>query len=85
MVNEFKQEIVNVQESSALVKSAKGNIYPVEIADRIRLSDRTPKIGDMAIVHRVNGKYYLYDFIPKQDETDSYLADVPLEDLGYDY
>ena len=36
-MNEFKQVIVNVQQSTALVESAKGNIYPVTIADRIRL------------------------------------------------
>ena len=84
-MNEFKQIIRNVQGSTALVESAKGTVYPVTIADRIRLSKRTPDVGDTGIVHRVNGKYYLYDFIPKVDETDSALASVPLEELGYDY
>ena len=81
----FKQVIKNVQQSTALVESGKGNIYPVVIADRIRLSDRTPEVGDIGIVHRVNGKYYLYDFESRPDETESYLADVPLEELGHDY
>ena len=81
----FKQVIKNVQQSTALVESSKGNIYPVVIADRIRLSNRTPKVGDIAIIHRVNAKYYLYDFKPKQDETDSRLAEVDLMDMGYDY
>jgi hypothetical protein len=84
-MNKFKQVIKNVQDSTALVESKKGNIYPVVIADRIRLSDKKPKVGDIGIVYRVNGKYYLYDFIPKPDETDSCLSKVPLEDLGYDY
>ena len=84
-MNKFKQVIVNVQQSSVQVKSASGNIYPVVTADRIRLSDRTPKKDDIGIVHRVNGKYYLYDFESRPDETESYLADVPLEELGHDY
>ena len=84
-MNIFKQVIKNVQQSTALVESRSGNIYPVVIADRVRLSDRKPQVGDTAIIHRVNGKYYLYDFEPRQDETESYLADVPLEDLGYGY
>ena len=81
----FKQVIKNVQQSTALVESSKGNIYPVVIADRIRLSNRTPEVGDIGIVHRVNGKYYLYDFEKRPDETDSYLAEVDLLDMGYDY
>lgn len=84
-MNEFKQRIVNVQQSTVQVQSASGNIYPVVIADRIRLSGRTPQKNDIGIVHRVNGKYYLYDFERRPDETDSYLADVPLEEFGYDY
>lgn len=84
-MNIFTQVIKNVQQSTALVESSKGNIYPVVIADRIRLSDKQPKVGDIAIIHRVNGKYYLYDFKPKQDETDSRLAEVDLMDMGYDY
>ena len=81
----FKQRIVNVQDSSVQVQSASGNIYPIVIADRIRLSDRTPEVGDTAIVHRVNGRYYLYDFEKKVDETDSYLAEVPYGDLYGEY
>lgn len=84
-LNKFKQIIRNVQGSTALVESSKGNVYPVTIADRIRLSGRMPKVNDTGIIHRVNGKYYLYDFIPKMDETDSLLANIPLEELGYDY
>ena len=86
-MNEFKQEIVNVQSSIVLVKSRKGNIYPTIVSDQVRLSSKgkNMKVGDTGVVHRVNGKYYLYDVIPKQDETTSYLAEVPLEDLGYDY
>jgi hypothetical protein len=84
-MNVFKQVIKNVQQSTALVESSKGNIYPVVIADRIRLSDRKPEVGDIAIIHRVNGRYYLYDFEKRVDETDSYLADVPYEDLYGEY
>lgn len=80
-MKEFKQRIVTVQQSTVQVQSASGNIYPVTIADRIRLSDRTPEVGDTAIVHRVNGRYYLYDFVKKVDETDSYLAEMPLDEL----
>lgn len=82
----FKQVIVNVQQSSVQVKSAKGNIYPIVIADRVRLNKNiTPEIGDIAIVHRVNGRYYLYDVEKRQDETDSYLSEVPIEDLIGEY
>ena len=84
-MNEFKQVIVNVQASTVLVKSAKGNIYPVIVSDKVRLSGKTIKKGDTGVVHRTNGKYYLYDVIPKQDETDSYLSNVPMEELGYEY
>jgi len=84
-MNEFKQVIVNVQQSTVLVKSAQGNIYPVVISDRVRLSENKPKKGDIGIVHRINGRYYLYDVEKKQDETKSYLADVPIEDLIGDY
>lgn len=84
-MNEFKQVIVNVQQSSVQVQSRTGNIYPIVIADRVRLSGKPINIGDTAVVHRVNGRYYLYDVIPKVDETDSYLANVPLEEIGYDY
>lgn len=84
-VTKFKQVIKNVQESTALVESSKGNIYPVVIADRIRLSDKKPEVGDIGIIHRVNGRYYLYDFKPRPDETDSLLAEVDLMDMGYDY
>ena len=85
-MNVFKQVIVNVQQSTAQVKSAKGNIYPVIIADRIRLNKNiTLEVGDIAIIHRVNGKYYLYDVEKRQDETSSYLAEVPIEDLFGEY
>ena len=84
-MNIFHQEIVNVQQSTAQVKSAKGNIYPVVIADRLRLSRKPINIGDTGVIHRVNGRYYLYDVIPKVDETKSYLAEVPLTDLIGDY
>lgn len=84
-MNVFKQIIKNVQASTCLVESKKGNIYPAVIADRVRLSGRIPKEGDIGIIHRVNGKYYLYDFEPRQDETKSLISDVPLEELGYDY
>lgn len=84
-MNEFRQVIVNVQDSTAMVESSKGNRYPVIISDKLRLSDKSINVGDTGIVHRVNGKYYLYDVIPKVDETDTYLAEVPIEDLigGY--
>lgn len=84
-MNEFKQLIRNVQSSTCLVESKKGNVYPVVIADRVRLSGKLPKVGDIGIVHRVNGKYYLYDFEPKKSEEKDLLEDVPLEELGYDY
>lgn len=84
-MNEFKQTIVSVQNSTVLVKSAKGNIYPVVIADKVRLSGKTINNGDIGVIHRVNGKYYLYDVEKKVDETSSYLANVPMEELGYDY
>ena len=84
-MNEFKQKIVNVQQSTVQVQSASGNIYPIVIADRVRFSGKPINAGDTAIVHRVNGRYYLYDVIPKVDETESYLADVPITDLIGDY
>lgn len=84
-MNEFKQVIRNVQDPTALVESAKGNVYPVTIADKVRYSGEMPEVNDIGIIHRVNGKYYLVDFIPKADETDSVLAEVPLDELGYDY
>ena len=84
-MNEFKQVIVNVQSSTVQVKSNRGNIYPVVISDQVRLSGKPIKKNDIGIIHRVNGRYYLYDVIPKVDETDSYLANVDLGDLGYEY
>ena len=84
-MNEFKQVIVNVQQSTAMVKSTSGNVYPVVISDRLRLSGKKINEGDTGVVHRVNGRYYLYDVIPKVDETESYLAEVPIEDLIGDY
>lgn len=84
-MNEFRQEIVNVQSSTVQVKSAKGNIYPIVIADRVRLSGKTVKKGDIGVVHRVNGKYYLYDVEKQEDETSSYLSEVPIEDMIGDY
>lgn len=83
-MNTFKQLVVNVQGSTALVKSKKGNIYPVIISDYVRLQ-KSLNVGDTAIVRRINGKYYLIDVQKKHDETESYLADVPLEELGYEY
>lgn len=80
----FKQLIRNVQGSTALVESKKGNVYPVVISDYVRLK-KTINVGDIGIVRRTNGKYYLIDVEQKEDETESYLADVPLEDLGYNY
>ena len=84
-MNTFKQVIVNVQDATAQVESSSGNIYPVIIADRVRLSGEMPKVNDIGIIHRVNGRYYLYDFESRQDETDSYLSEVPLTEMGYDY
>lgn len=84
-MNEFKQVIVNVQQSTVQVQSASGNIYPVVISDIVRLSGKTIKVGDIGIVHRVNGRYYLYDVEKRVDETDSYLVEVPIEDLIGDY
>lgn len=81
-MNVFKQEIVNVQASSVLVKSTKGNIYPVIVSDQVRLSGRTPKIGDTGVIHRVNGKYYLFEVIPKNKLE---IGDEPLWGIGYEY
>lgn len=80
----FRQLIKNVQGSTALVESKKGNIYPVIISDYVRLK-KAINVGDTAIVRRTNGKYYMIDVEPKEDETDSYLAEVPLEEFGYNY
>ena len=79
----FKQIIRNVQASTALVESRKGNVYPVIISDYVRLK-KSVNVGDTGIVRRINGKYYLIDVEPKEEES-SYLEEVPLEDLGYDY
>ena len=84
-MNVFKQVIKNVQYDTALVESRKGNIYPVTIADRVRYGEEMPRVNDIGIIHRVNGKYYLYDFEKRVDESESSFAEVPLDELGYDY
>ena len=80
----FKQIVRNVQNSTALVESKKGNVYPVVISDYVRMKKEI-NVGDTAIVNRVNGTYYLIDVEPKVDETDSYLVEVPLDEMGYSY
>ena len=84
MSKPFKQLIRNVQNSTALVQSKKGNVYPVVISDYVRIKKEI-NVGDTAIVNRVNGTYYLIDVEPMVDETDSSLAEVPLDELGYNY
>ena len=83
-MNPVKQEVVNVQGSTALVKSNKGNIYPVVISDFVRI-ERSVKKGDIGLVKKVNGKWYLTDVVVKYDETDCQLAEVPVEDIIGDY
>lgn len=84
MSKPFKQLVRNVQGSTALVESKKGNVYPVIISDYVRLKKEIA-VGDTAIVNRLNGTYYLIDVEPKVDETESCLAEVPLDEIGYDY
>ena len=80
----FKQTIKNVQGSTALVESKKGNIYPVIISDYARIHKaKYLKVGSIALVRRINGKYYLIDAEFK--EEDYHLSNIDLKDLGYDY
>ena len=79
----FQQLVRNVQGSTALVESKKGNVYPVIISDYVRLK-KDLKVGDIALVRRTNGKYYLIDIV-ERDDTPSYLEEVKLTDMGYDY
>ena len=56
----FKQIIKNVQGSTALVQSKKGNIYPVIVSDYVRIKKEI-HVNDFALVRRINGKYYMVD------------------------
>jgi bisphosphoglycerate-independent phosphoglycerate mutase (AlkP superfamily) len=85
MSKPFKQIIRNIQGSTALVESAKGNIYPVVISDKVRLQKSFLKVGDIGIINRVNGKYYLIDVEPRFERTDTYMSKIPEEELGYGY
>ena len=74
---EFKQRILGWRDNKRLlVESQTGTIYPVIVSDHARKNPLfdTVEEGDMAIVHRVNGKFYIYD-IQKNIQND----------LGYEY
>ena len=80
----FQQIVKFVQGSSALVQSKKGNIYPVIVSDFVRLN-RTLKVGDIALVRRINGKYYLIDIVEKEKPSEEPSEEPKLTDWGYDY
>lgn len=69
MTRKFRQLVRNVQGSTALVESKKGNVYPVIVSDYVRLKKEV-HVGDTAWVRRINGKYYMVDVEKK----------VPVED-----
>lgn len=90
MKKEFKQRIIGWKDNQRLlVESQTGTIYPVIVSDHARANPLfdTVEEGDMAIIHRVHTKYYLYDIQKniQKKEDDSYLSEVPLDDMGYDY
>ena len=86
MKKAFEQTIKHVQGSSALVESRKGNIYPVIVSDFVRIKKfRELQVGAIGLVKRVNGKFYLVDVKPKEPTKPSYMEEIPLEELGYDY
>ena len=77
----FKQIIRNVQGSSALVESRKGNIYPVVVSDYVRIhKSKYLKVGVTGLVKRINGRYYLIDVETPIDED---YNEIPPEDMGY--
>ena len=83
MKKPFQQIIKNVQGSTALVQSRKGNIYPVIISDFVRIKkSQFLKVGAIGIVKRINGKYYLIDVKSSNYEENTH---IPTEDMGYDY
>ena len=83
----IRQEIVNVNGSTVQVKSSKGNIYPIVISDFVRIKKPAlVKAGNIGIVNKTpNGNWYLIDVEKKHDESDSYLAEVPIDDLMGEY
>jgi len=60
MSKPFKQLIRNVQGSTALVESKKGNIYPVVISDYVRIKKEI-HVNDYGLIRRINGRYYMVD------------------------
>ena len=84
MSKPFKQIIRNVQGSTALVESKKGNIYPVVISDFVRMKKQI-KVGDWGIIRRTNGKFYMVDVEKRKDNRLDYLSETPETELGYNY
>ena len=84
MSKAFRQIVKNVQGSTALVESKKGNIYPVIISDYVRIK-KSLKVGDTALVRRINGRYYLVDVEEKPKRTETYTSEIPIKELGYDW
>ena len=80
----FRQTVKNVQGSTALVESRKGNIYPVVISDYVRIK-KTINVGDIALVRNINGRYYLVDVEQKKEDTTSYTDEIPIEEMGYEW
>ena len=84
MTKPFKQIIRNVQGSTALVESKKGNTYPVIVSDYVRMKKQI-KVGDWGIIRRTNGKFYMIDVAPRKDNRLDYLSKTPETELGYNY
>lgn len=79
----FQQIVRNVQGSTALVESKKGNIYPVIVSDYVRIK-KSLKVGDIALVRRINGKYYLVNVV-ERTHSPSCLENIDPKQMGYDY
>lgn len=63
---EFKQEVVLDKGTHVLVKSITGKIYPIIKSDNVK--DKEFHEGDIAIVHKTYGRYFIHDVIPGDKE-----------------
>ena len=84
-MNEIKQLVKYYVQGDdiAILQSKNGNAYKCNVSDKVRMT-MNMKAGDTAIIRIIDKIWIIVDVEPKITES-SYMDEIPVEDLGYDY
>ncbi len=84
-MQEIKQRVKHYVQGNkiAILESANGNAYKCDVSDKVRMT-MNMKTGDTAIIRIINKIWIIIDVEPKIS-LPSYIEEIPVEDMGYDY